>query len=222
METVVGNHHFPSRAAAKNFVRSIVASYADHERISSVGHDAFLRALIHLHPEASEKIGSGIAYFTIKHDDKTGKTRHFPITRVDGSFADFSWHCCIDGRDWRRETLQTLRDAISDQVIAFRNAAFDSGKVRCPVTDELLSIQNADIDHAPPLTFMCLVEKWLAFRRISLRDVKLGPSRDLQVIYEFADLQLRDSWRAFHRQQAVLRALSKSVNRSSQGCEPES
>lgn len=214
MEIVIGAHYFSSKEAAKNFLRSIVQSYLDHEKISLPAHDAFLRTLIQLHPDASEKIGSGIDYFTIKRDDKTGRTRHFLITRIDGSFADFSWHCCIDGRNWRKETIQTLRDAVAADVIAFRNGIFDLGDVRCAVTGELLSVESADIDHIPPLTFVCLVEEWLALQRIKLEDIKLGPSRDLQVVYEFADQELRNSWQAFHRKKAVLRALSKTVNRS--------
>ena len=216
MQIVIGIHHFSSRAAAKKFVRSIVESYPDHEKISDFEHDAFLRDLIQLHPDAVEKIGAGIDFFTIKRDDKTGKTRHFLITRIDGSPADFSWHSCIDGRNWRRETIQTLRDAIANDIVAFRNKTFDLGNVRCPVTGESLSIKTADIDHAPPLTFDRLVGEWLSLRGIKLEDIKLGPSRDLQVVYEFADQELRASWQAFHRDRAVLRALSITVNRSAQ------
>jgi Protein of unknown function (DUF3223) len=214
MQIVIGARYFSSKDAAKKFVRSIIKSYSDYEKISDAAHDGFLRDLIQMHPEAVEKIGAGIDYFAIKHDDKTGKTRHFIIYRIDGSLADFSWHCCIDGRDWRKETIQTLRDAVADDIVAFRNAIFDLGDVRCAITGQPLSMESADIDHAPPLTFMCLVDEWLSFRRIRLEDIKLGPSRDLQVVYEFADPELRASWKAFHRRRAVLRALSKSVNRS--------
>lgn len=214
MQIVIGARCFSSKDAAKNFVRSIVKSYSDYERISDATHDAFLRDLIQLHPDAAEKIGAGIDYFAVKHDDKTGKTRHFLIHRIDKSLADFSWHCCIDGRDWRKETIQTLRDAVADDIVTFRNAIFDSGDVRCAKTGQPLSIQCADIDHAPPLTFMCLVNEWLSLRGIRLEDIKLGPSRDLQVVYEFADPELRASWKAFHRRRAVLRVLTKSVNRS--------
>lgn len=215
MKIVIGSLHFASKTAAKNFVRSIVESYLDHEKISDA-HDAFLRDLIQLHPDASEKIGPGIDHFTIKRDDKTGKTRHFLIARIDGSDADFSWHCCIDGRDWRREIIQTLRDAVADQVIAFRNRKFDLGDVRCAVGGEPLSMETADIDHSPPLTFMRLVEEWLSLRGIRLEDIRLGPSRDLQVVYEFADQEVGNSWRAFHYDKAVLRIVSKTVNRSRQ------
>jgi hypothetical protein len=195
-------------------VTKITKSYSDHEKISDSAHDAFLRDLIQIHPDAAEKIGAGVDYFAIKHDDKTGKTRHFIIHRVDGSLADFSWHCCIDGRDWRKETIQTLRDAIADDIVAFRNAVFDLGDVRCAITGQPLSMECADIDHAPPVTFMCLVDEWLSLRGIRLEDINLGPSRDLQVVYEFADPELRASWKAFHHRRAVLRALNKSVNRS--------
>lgn len=214
MQIVIGARCFLSKDAAKKFVRSIVNSYSDYEKILDSAHDAFLRDLIRIHPDAAEKIGAGIDYFTIKRDDKTGKTRHFIIHRIDKSIADFSWHCCIDGRDWRKETIQTLRDAIADDIVAFRNAIFDLGEVRCAVTGQPLSMECADIDHTPPLTFMCLVDEWLSLRGIGLENIKLGPSRDLQVVYEFADPELRASWKAFHRRRAVLRALSKSVNRS--------
>ena len=214
MQRVIGARCFSSKDAAKKFVRSIVESYSDYEMISEPAHDAFLRDLIRGHPDAAEKIGAGIDYFTIKHDDKTGKTRHFLIRRIDRSLADFSWHCCIDGRDWRKEIIQTLRDAVANDIVAYRNAIFDSGEVRCAITGQLLSIASADIDHTPPLTFMCLVDEWLSLRGIRLEDIKLGPSRDLQVVYEFADPDLRASWKAFHHRRAVLRVLNKSVNRS--------
>jgi hypothetical protein len=214
MQIVIGTRCFSSKDAAKKFVRSIVKSYSDYEKISEPAHDAFLRDLIQIHPDAAEKTGAGIDYFAIKHDDKTGKTRHFIIHRTDTSLADFSWHCCIDGRDWRKEIIQTLRDAIADDIVAFRNAVFDLGDVRCAITGQPLSMECADIDHAPPLTFMCLVDEWLSLRGIRLEDINLGPSRDLQVVYEFADPELRASWKAFHHRRAVLRALNKSVNRS--------
>ncbi len=142
MEIVIGVRRFSSKDAAKKFVRSIVKSYPDHEKISDSTHDAFLRDLIQIHPDGAEKIGAGIDYFTIKHDDKAGKTRHFLIHRIDRSLADFSWHCCIDGRNWRKETLQTLRDAVADDIVAFRNATFDLRDVRCAITGQLLSIES--------------------------------------------------------------------------------
>ena len=214
MQIVIGTRCFSSKDAARKFVRSIVKSYSDYEKISDSAQDAFLRDLIQIHPDAAEKIGAGVDYFAIKHDDKTGKTRHFIIHRVDRSLADFSWLCCIDGRDWRKETIQTLRDAIADDIVAFRNAVFDLGDVRCAITGQPLSMECADIDHAPPLTFMCLVDEWLSLHGIRLEDINLGPSKDLQVVYEFADPELRASWKAFHHRRAVLRALNKSVNRS--------
>jgi hypothetical protein len=122
---VVGHLDFPSKEMAKAFYPSIRDAYSDGERLQPE-HHAFLADLISLHPDAAEKIGSGIQFFSVESDFQYQKTRHFAIHRVDGTSTDVSFLACINGRNIRKDVLGAMREAVADQIVQFRNAFFST------------------------------------------------------------------------------------------------
>jgi len=101
---VISGLEFRTKGEAKEFFGGIRDCYPDGTRIGPED-DALLRELLACHPEASEKVGAGVDYFTLDTDAHFGRTRHFTVHRVDGKSTDFSYHTCIDGRNERRDVF---------------------------------------------------------------------------------------------------------------------
>lgn len=100
----VGDEHFPTKAAATARCQEILRSYpgapgtgaGQPQDVTDPAHTAFLTALVAKHPEASEKIGTGIAGFKVQVNPKgTGNTRCFYVVHPDGSSTHFSFSSCV-------------------------------------------------------------------------------------------------------------------------------
>jgi len=177
--------------------------------------EVFLRDLIAIHPEAEQKIGCGISGFTTEVDPIWRTTRHFVVVRTDGSITDFSFHTCIDGNNHRKDVLQALRHAVSDQVINFQRLSFcRCTPVLCPYTGEELSTSHCHVDHEPPNTFLSLVTQWMKELGIGYPDIELVDNVDNQWVREMKDERLSSSWQRFHISNCNLRLISPTANLS--------
>ena len=212
---LIGLMSFPSKKAAKDYVRCIRDRYADGDRISRQD-DEFLRDLINLHSEKEEKIDAGIAYFTVGPDLHWGTTKCFYLVRHDGSSSDFSFKNCIDGKNHIEDVLAGLRHAVSDQITLFKMKEFAKGQAPyCPFDKTLLTESNCDVDHVAPATFKALVESWRVENNLSLDEIQLVDNADNQWVRSLRDSRLIESWQQFHARKATLQIISKRANRSS-------
>jgi len=210
----VGDLQFPTKAAAKDFFRSIRDRYSDGERLSAEDQGIVID-LLGLHPESASKIGCGIAFFTVETEREFGRTRHFMIHRLDGSFTDFSFPACIDGRNIRRDILESLRRAVAEQIVDFRERFFSHIQTSiCPLSGSHITRVSYHVDHAPPGKFTVLVERWLAAESLTLDQIEITPPGDSQIVSEMTSVDQRNSWKIFHRQEATLRMLSPLGNLS--------
>lgn len=210
----VGSRQFPSQKAALAFFREIRDRNSDGVRIGS-DDDLALRDLLACHPEAKDKIGSGIAYFSIATDGLFGTTRHFVVFRTDGSSTDFSFKMCIEGRNSNRDRMEALRRAVEDQIVAFRNRAF-AGRpaLVCPLSGIAVTLNNSHVDHGPPLGFHGLAGAWLSTEGLDLVELHISEPADNQIVTLLVDEAQRLSWQEFHRANATLRILSPRANLS--------
>jgi len=209
----IGSLEFPSKKAAKEFFRNIRDAYADSEPIDGK-HEEYLLALIACHSEAETKIGVGIAGFTVGRDEVFGTTRHFMITRTDGTRTDFSFHSCIDGRNVRRDKLEALRRAVEDQIISFRARVFSEGSVRCPFLNTELILSKSHVDHISPMTFMALVNGWMESMGLNYDSIAITPPDDNQIVTRMTDVDQITSWQDYHQRHARLRVISPLGNLS--------
>jgi hypothetical protein len=92
----IGTRTFDTQAAAVEFIREVLYKHPLLAPIDCADH-AFLLELLSKHPQAAEKIGVGVKYFTV--ENAKGGTQCFYITRIDGSQSDFSFMKCLRGRD---------------------------------------------------------------------------------------------------------------------------
>ncbi|XCM28826.1 DCL family protein [Streptomyces parvus] len=100
----IGNEHFPTKTAATARCQEILRTYpgtpgsgaGQPQAVTSAEHIAFLRALVARHPEAPDKIGSGIEGFKVQVNPKgEGNTRCFYVVHPDGSGTHFSFKNCL-------------------------------------------------------------------------------------------------------------------------------
>lgn len=216
IKVIVGDLTFDSKKSAKDFYRTIRDKYGEGERLNEEDQ-GLVTDLIALHPEAKDKIGAGIVFFTVHTDFEFGTTRHFMVHRKDGSHSDFSFPHCIDGkRDSRREVLEALRRAVKYQIVAFRDSFFRThqGPVHCPLRGISITSDSYHVDHDLPGKFSVLVEQWLAASGLSLSEIKITPPADNQVVAEMICPDQRNSWTRFHQRHAKLRMLSPIANLS--------
>lgn len=90
----IGPYHFDKKGDAVTFLQAILHRYEVGDRVSAQDAEVLYAALA-LHPDATAKVGVGIAYFSVRSADFG--TKCFWVNRVDGSSEKFSYKACISG-----------------------------------------------------------------------------------------------------------------------------
>jgi hypothetical protein len=210
---VIGSLEFATVGEAKEYVRELVARYSDRDTANEAD-SAFLSDLLELHPRCAEKMGSGVRSYKFDRNPEYTNTRTIFVLRTDGSQTDFSWQTCIDGETPERLKRAALRNAIADQIAAFKREAFSRPPVICSETGEELSWRYCHVDHVAPNTFDSLVDQWLLSENMVLDSVQISPSRDISFTRSLTNNAQRESWRGFHDRGKKLRLLSPHANLS--------
>lgn len=100
----IGNECFPTKTAVTARCQEILRAYPGQtgtgagqpQEVTDPTHVAFLTELVQRHPEAEEKIGSGIAAFKVQVSPTgQGNTRCFWVIHPDGSATHFSFKSCL-------------------------------------------------------------------------------------------------------------------------------
>ncbi len=210
----IGTILYPSKTSAKKFYRTLRDRYEIGARVNEVDHDSLLD-LIGIHHHADQKIGCGISHFSVELDKEFGKTRHFMIHRVDGSSTDVSFIGAIDGPNERNDQLEALRRSVEDQVVAFKNEKFaERNDHICPLSGLRIGSESYHVDHAPPNTFIRIVNMWLLEESMKLEDICITPPLDNQYVTTMTNESQKGRWQEFHRSKASLRLLSPIGNLS--------
>jgi len=176
-----------------------------------------LAALLERHDEYKEKVGCGVAYFSIMMTEHG--TPCFRINRTDGTGTDFSYRHCITQRSPSRkqEVSAAFRRVVRFNLYKARDDFFAAnadtdGRVICAETGERISCDQAHMDHRAPLTFEVLVTTFLEGRGLSLEDVPITSGRDEQVSPELTDSALGEAFRRYHASLARLDLVKNTAN----------
>jgi hypothetical protein len=207
----LGNRRYPSKKAARDEFRRILNS--NQLGVPLRGEDAELVLLLVYegrHPDAAQKIGSGVQEVIIRRNEF--RTPGFWLIRTDGSMQDFSYVVALNGQPSpEAEVRAALRWEINDQVLAFRDlhaADLVSGSMACGLCQHPMTPDNVHVDHHEP-TFDELASRFAEV---------LGGWDRLVVEWVGATgrrLQNRDHgdvWQIFHRQTARLRLTHRRCN----------
>ena len=204
----IGDRRFPSKKAAGDFIREILYRYPIGARISNADSRVLLD-LLTLHREAEQKIGVGVEFFTV---EQNMSTRGFWLTRTDGSRTDWSFLACLTPPTREAEAKAAFRTAIRDQIVEFR-ACIELGGLVCPITGEALTGHDQiHIDHEIP--FETLLSRFLDEQSVQIDSIDVIPTRDGSTEHELRDDRIRSAWQRYHREHALLRAVSRRANLS--------
>jgi hypothetical protein len=143
----VGGLRFASKGDASDHFRAILYRYAIGERIPEPDATE-LEWLLERHSEATEKIGAGVDYFSVRA--ALYGTRCFEVVRTDGSKTDFSFRNCVDGRapGAQAQVFDALRAAVTGDILDKKRAWFTAnadaeGKVTCALTGTRVSFEES-------------------------------------------------------------------------------
>src|SRR5271170_6934999 len=140
---IVNGREFASRTDCILYFRTMLNRHTAGQPVNE-DDAADLADLLLRHPEAVDKIGSGIDHFEVRVPPQFGGLC-FWIVRTDGSETDFSFMTCVRGRAKlvSQEFREACRMAIQNDVAKAKQAYFTrnqdvSGRVACEVTGQLL------------------------------------------------------------------------------------
>jgi hypothetical protein len=172
-------------------------------------HEAFFRLLLQRHPAVTEKIGCGVDHFEIRPNQF--RSPAFWIVRVDGTETDFSFNVCINGKGHSRRAVvhNAFRSAVVDQISEFKLSILRAGGARCALTGEPLD-GSCHADHVIP--FKALADTFIASVG-GLDAIPIVPSADGVMVHHVADGEVKERWRAFHKERAVLVTVEANLRR---------
>jgi hypothetical protein len=209
----LGKHEFRHKKDAIEKVRAIKDKYSPGQTLSAEDFE-FVLCVLHLHPEAEEKVGCGVVSIQVESNGSSDRTGYgFWVTRQDGTRQDFSYRKCLTPATDRAKVLQALRTEIVAQKLALVQQAFQGSFVCvCPVTGKKFTVDNAEVDHEDP-QFKTLVETFCRIHALTLEAIPLKS----RVVGDFSQL-LQDrtlawEWQEFHREHARMRVLSVEGHR---------
>jgi hypothetical protein len=179
-----------------------------------------LRWLLNRHPWATQKIGCGVDRFTTQINPTPGqRTTEFVIIRTDGSSTEFSYRNCIKAPTALTDAKKAMRAEITPDILAAKEAYFAkhadaAGRIRCPITGEWITSDEADADHAPPRTLDTLIMAFLTARGITPAADFVDDHTDNQHGPQMRDRALADAWQNYHHKLAAIRVVSAAANRA--------
>ncbi len=202
---VIGARIYSSKKEAQQAIFEVRSRY--QSGIATPEDDEFLRDLVALHPNAEAKVGVGIDRFETRWNLRN---IGFWIVRTDGSETDFSFLKCLYGSAIPDLVRSAMRSAVRDQLAEVRAAALATAR-RCPISGDLLTVENCHADHEEPL----FIEIADAFAN-SEGGYEAMATHALDGAFgrRFVDDAQEQRWIDFHKRRARLRAVSKRTNLS--------
>lgn len=218
IEIHIAGQVFRNKTSLLAFLKIMLNKYELEETINENDLN-FLTALLERHPEYLLKIGSGIDRIVIKKQGKY-QTRCFIIVRTDKSTTDFSYAHCVNNdltNEPKRMFNASCRSAVDPQVkeFKFRNIlrkVDGSYYVICQITKNELSLDEAHVDHTPPLTFDNIVNDFIKKRNLNPSKIQYMGFDDNESDKRFEDSSLEITFAEYHREVANLRMINKFDN----------
>lgn len=219
---LVGAALYRTKKELVEAVRSILRAYEPGSTVSEEHFDFLLGLLAH-HPEAEEKMRSGVASFEVRPVPGYEHVSSFWAIRNDGEEIVWSYTKIINGRTKPFARFRKVcRDAVADQLLDFKLRWFknnaEGGGFTCPITGETVATGRAHVDHIPPLTLDALVRAFVADRSLDINRAgsheALPENSETGIGRVFADAALSVGWQAYHLKHAKLRVVSDTANLS--------
>jgi hypothetical protein len=174
-----------------------------------IDHD-LLGDLVLMHPNAVDKVGCGIAYFSTIA--AIAGSTCFLIHRIDGSTEDFSIKKCMSSKEAiiRSDVYGAMRWAIYPQIVAFRHGL--PQKTKCSITGVPMMNNEGHVDHIYP--YVKIATEFIDLEGISMKDIELIAGDMPDKPRELVDAEFSARWQAYHELIAKLRLTTSHANLS--------
>jgi hypothetical protein len=203
---------FKNKTQEKLYYQEILSRYNPDQRLNQQDFIDVL-ALLKKHTECKQKTGCGISDFSVT--TATAGTKCFQIIRADGSRDHFSYLHCIRNKPKTKisEVRAAMREAVRKDIQEFKKKAFNgSDKIACTLTGELITWQQAHVDHALPVTFQYIADNFIEDFKLDYDIIEID--KENKFIPVFKDAELKSKFRKYHNQCCQLRVIKDKVNLS--------
>ncbi|PAA31755.1 hypothetical protein CJU73_01615 [Pseudomonas fragi] len=206
---IFGIYQFRTKKSAIEEARRRINQYEAGSRISP-DDEHFFASLFTLHSEYEEKKGTGIDHIKVERD--FNKNRCLYINRADDTSIDCSWMHCIQPASQKTVVSMAFRRAVKEKVIVFKVEQLKKDSI-CPALGVRLTYENSHVSYNYP-QFESLLSDFLEQEEVSFDSVRLiNPEvSDLDQRGIIASIELVNSWRTYHQDNAELQLLSAEAN----------
>lgn len=211
---VVGELYFNTKSEAKAHFSKILNKYPLDTELISSDFEAVMSLLL-CHPRVDKKLGYGVKLIKIAQG-YSSKNRCFHIIRIDDSIEDFSIGKCIDGdHSAFHKFCIAARRAVEIDIRPFKKEYFEEhgnseGKIKCPITKEEITFDEAHVDHKEPSTFSSIVHSFIKENNFDLGSVEY--MTEGKYGNEFKNNELTEKFRNWHRKTAKIRIIKDKAN----------
>jgi hypothetical protein len=201
-----GQSSYPTVASFREMVSFRILALPRHRPLVGADHD-FVMELLERKADWSAKVGAGIDHFRVLSNGSGVEIR---FRRVDGTEDNFSWRKAMSGYAPAAGAYinAALRFAVVEQVHGFKRRAFGTSmSVASAISGEILTWQNAEVDHLIP--FCEIRDAWTASLNAPVEFTRETNGLKTPAVMSNPE-QLR-SWLAYHGQ-VELRMISREEN----------
>lgn len=213
----LGNKEYVHKTAVRARAQEILYRFKD----VTPGTDDFdfLLALLRAHPRGEKKIGAGVEWFFIEHDEYSAP--NFGVRRTDGTEVDFSFYKCVSALGRTQEEIART-EAAEYLAAAYRTAVWGDIQTFRAAQERICAIcgnfieDTVEVDHYAP-TFLELTrqfEKVCGLQAPQEFD-ECGEARGYHPYakkFRAMDATYEAAWVVYHRAHAVLRVTCAHCN----------
>lgn len=211
---VLGELKFDSKQEAKKHFSDILNKHPLGTELTNDEFDDVMSLLLS-HPQADEKIGSGVKSLKIDQGYNSSN-RCFHIIREDESIENFSIGKCINGdHSPFHKFCIACRKSVEPDLLEMKKQYFqensdNDNRVTCSLTKEKIKFDESHIDHREPFTFASIVHFFVQAKNIDLNQVEYITKNNYG--NEFKDNKLSQDFKSWHNQNAKIRIVKGKAN----------
>lgn len=190
--------------------RKILYGYNVNETITKEEDIGYLLSIFENHTEWELKKGVGIQSISIM---KNVYNKCFQLNRIDGSSTDISFMHCISSLSKDDIVRKACRNAISHLIIDFIKERVEYGVSVCPITNEIITRENINIDHYD-MDFNSMYRLWVTQYDGKYLYSQVNTTEDNCVLTYFVNESIKAEFISFHNKHCKLRAVTHKANAS--------
>lgn len=205
----IGPLSFATKREAREFVMSYLRKATPGP--ITIGDQEWVISLLQMHPRYPTKSDDALEVVVMLSE--YGQNC-FGLRKQDDSLEDVGTKKIFDKSTSTPESnaYSAFRRCIQPQIDEYRSSTFFSGPIVCPVTGLTLhNDKETHIDHHYDiLPFKKLLTRFLQDEEVRMADVATLP--DGTRGRKLKDIELQHKFEAYHKANAVLRAIAKKAN----------